>query len=152
MLCCLCDPVFNRFSRTPTCVRQTDTDRDTGPQHSVEWKWGGVGMNVDGIGWEKILMECFTARLALGCRPILCTCYILKFGIFARSVRVTSILHCYTVTTPQTYVPPTLPLSLVRHTNYHRLSEHQRRCTKRHSCSEADAAAGTASLLQYQLP
>jgi len=27
--CCLCDPTFSRFSRTPTCDRQTDTD--TGP-------------------------------------------------------------------------------------------------------------------------
>ena len=26
---CLCDPTFSRFSRTPTCDRQTDTD--TGP-------------------------------------------------------------------------------------------------------------------------
>ena len=25
--CCLCDPTFSRFSRTPTCDRQTDTDR-----------------------------------------------------------------------------------------------------------------------------
>ena len=24
--CCLCDPTFSRFSRTPTCDRQTDTD------------------------------------------------------------------------------------------------------------------------------
>jgi len=40
---------------------------------------------------EKIFMECFTARLALGCKPILCTCYILKFGIIARSVRVTYV-------------------------------------------------------------
>ena len=33
--CCLCDPTFSRFSRTPTCDRhrQTQTDRrtDTGP-------------------------------------------------------------------------------------------------------------------------
>ena len=29
--CCLCDPTFSRFSRTPTCDRQTqrDTDRQT---------------------------------------------------------------------------------------------------------------------------
>jgi len=25
--CCLCDPTFSRFSRTPTCDRQTQTDR-----------------------------------------------------------------------------------------------------------------------------
>jgi len=27
--CCFCDPVFSRFSRTPTCDRRTDTDRRT---------------------------------------------------------------------------------------------------------------------------
>ena len=41
---CLCDPSFSRFSRTPTCDRQTDTDSDTGPwvvarMHSIaRWK------------------------------------------------------------------------------------------------------------------
>ena len=25
--CCLCDPTFSRFSRTPTCDTQTQTDR-----------------------------------------------------------------------------------------------------------------------------
>ena len=31
MCCCLCDPTFSRFSRTPTCDGQTDgrTDRRT---------------------------------------------------------------------------------------------------------------------------
>jgi len=35
---CLCDPMFSRFSRTPTCDRQTDTD--TGPwlvPHGKNW-------------------------------------------------------------------------------------------------------------------
>ena len=27
MWCCLCDPTFCRFSRTPACDRQTETDR-----------------------------------------------------------------------------------------------------------------------------
>jgi len=31
---CLCDSVFSRFSRTPTCDRQTDTDRRT-QGHSI---------------------------------------------------------------------------------------------------------------------
>ena len=34
MWCCLCDPTFSRFSRTPTCVRQTRTDRQT-QGHSI---------------------------------------------------------------------------------------------------------------------
>jgi len=29
--CCLCDPTFSRFSRTPTYDRQTFTDTDPGP-------------------------------------------------------------------------------------------------------------------------
>jgi len=36
--CCLCDPTFSRFSRTPTCDRQTDRQTDTGRRtqgHSI---------------------------------------------------------------------------------------------------------------------
>jgi len=52
--CCLCDPTFCRFNRTPTCDRRTQTDRqtdtDTGPwlvprMHS--------GKNQSGFYWSK---------------------------------------------------------------------------------------------------
>ena len=60
--CCLCDPTFCRFSRTPTCDRRTDTDRHrpmastTDAQHRTvktnldfteardsEWQWHQLG-------------------------------------------------------------------------------------------------------------
>ena len=34
--CCLCDPKLSRFSRTPTCNRQTDGETD-GQMHSLTW-------------------------------------------------------------------------------------------------------------------
>jgi len=43
MLCCLCDPVFSRFSRTPTYDRhrQTDTDRH---RHSIRTSYLSLGL------------------------------------------------------------------------------------------------------------
>jgi len=62
--CCLCDPTFSRFSRTPTCDRHRQTD--TGPwlvprMHSIA-RWKSFAYNFDissivdlGVQWVQVL-------------------------------------------------------------------------------------------------